>query len=63
MQELPLDVAKIKDRASTLDVTHNKIARIPDFVLEFSVLQRLLLTDNVLIELPASIGNLSSLKV
>lgn len=63
VQEVPLSVEKLKDRATTLDGTHNRIVILPDFLLQFSRIQRLMMAKNSLTELPSQIGVLSTLKV
>lgn len=63
LQDIPAAIEDLKDRATTLDVTHNKIGSLPDFLLQFSRIQRLMMAKNSLTELPSQFGVLSTLKV
>jgi leucine-rich repeat protein SHOC2 len=62
-QELEEIIEKARiDRATRLDLGHQKLTLLPDSIGNISTLEELNLTDNHLIELPESIGSLTNLK-
>lgn len=50
-------------QARLVDATNNKLTSLPDYVLSFTALQRLLLGSNQLTHLPEQIGALTQLRV
>jgi leucine-rich repeat protein SHOC2 len=62
-EELEAIIEKARiDRATRLDLRHQKLTLLPDSIENISTLKELDITDNQLIELPESIGSLTNLK-
>lgn len=64
LQELPasLDDAAVFSAVRTIDFTSNKLTQLPGFLGNFGVLQRLVLSRNLLAQLPGELCYLTSLK-
>ncbi|KVH98480.1 Leucine-rich repeat-containing protein [Cynara cardunculus var. scolymus] len=58
----PDEVLELDRSVRTLDLTHNKLADIPEEISRLTNMQRLILADNVIERLPSNVGKLQSLK-
>lgn len=63
LKVLPIQVWQEGSSARTLDATNNKLTELPNDIEKLTNLQRLMLGENRLEEIPVNIGQLSSLKV
>jgi len=62
LSEFPVEILRLKSNLRTLDLSYNKLKRIPGSISEFSQLKQLTLTNNKIIELPEEMGRLKKLE-
>lgn len=62
LKSFPDEVLELDRSVRTLDLTHNKLADIPEEISKLINMQRLILADNLIEHLPSNVGKLQSLK-
>lgn len=62
LKEFPEDLVKLAAQIRSLDLSDNRIKDIPNFLSRFSSLKHIILNNNLIIELPNEIGNLTKLE-
>lgn len=63
LKSFPDEVLELDRSVRTLDLTHNKLADIPEEISKFVNMQRLILAENIIERLPGNVGKLQSLKL
>lgn len=63
IKEFPDGLEKLAADVKVIDATNNKLSQLPVYLPDMVHLQRLILSSNLIIHLPPSIGSLSNLKV